>query len=115
MTPFEQALAIYATHPELNLGDDLAMHAACGGYVLATPNCMAMVRPVSTFWHPSFFADISCVATPEHANCWFVWLLAGSLKEAAKHLPYPLPWFGFAQRNEPARFVEAQKVLAKIG
>lgn len=114
ITPLQQALDLYAAHPEMNMMDDLTSHIAFGGHVFATPSCIAMVRPVRKDWEPKYLADLSCIQEAETADCWFIWLLCGDLKEAVKHLPYHLPWFGFSQRGQPARFIEAEKVLAKL-
>lgn len=114
-TPFEQAIKLYAEHPDMRFSDDLALHLSSGGYVVAGPEFIAMIRPVMKDWQPDMLAHISIIAPADDADCWFVWLLCGSLSEAARHLPYRLPWFGFSQRGQPARFVEAEKVLAKIG
>lgn len=81
---------------------------------MATPEFFAMIRPVRQDWEPQYLADLSCTQEAETADCWFVWLLCGSLKEAVKHLPYPLKWVGFSQRGQPARFIELEKALAKI-
>ena len=73
-----------------------------------------MARPICKDWPAHMIATPELTAKRESADCWFIWLLCGSLKEAVKHIPYPLPWFGFSQRGEPARFVESEKVLAKL-
>lgn len=113
-TPFHQGLELYQQHPEMEFLRDLASHAA-GGHIFITPHVFAMIRPVVKGWEPWMLANPEgYVARDEAADCWFVWLLCGSLKEAVKHLPYHLPWFGFSQRGQPARFIEAEKVLAKI-
>lgn len=114
MTPFEQAEALYAGRPDMDFAQDLKDHMRYG-YVLANPNCIAMIRPVVKDWIPSVIRLPWVSAYPETADCWFVWLLCGSLKEAVKHLPYRLPWVGFAQRGGPARFIDLEKALAKIG
>jgi hypothetical protein len=114
MTPYEQAKALYSTRPDMRLEWDMEMHAA-NGYVFAGPEFFALIRPVNKSWKPDSLANIRTTAPQEHADCWFVWLLCGSLKEAVKHLPYALPWVGFSQRGQPARFIELEKALAKLG
>jgi hypothetical protein len=114
MTPFEQLIAIYTKHPKMCFVDDLALHMAHNGHIVAGTDFVAMIRPVGKDWPREWLADITKTLPPDLADCWFIWLLCGSLKEAVKHIPYPLPWFGFSQRGESARFVDAEKVLAKI-
>ena len=113
-TPYEQAKELYATRPDMSLEWDMKLHAA-HGYVFAGPKFFAMIRPVMKSWGPHSLADIRQTELLETADCWFVWLLCGSLKEAAWHLPCPLPWVGFSQRGQPARFIELEKALAKLG
>lgn len=115
MTPFEQAIQLYAERPDMCLSADFKAHMAMGGYVYAGPDAVAAMRPIRRDWEPSHIADIKRVEPLATADCWFVWLLCGSLKEAVKHLPCVLPWVGFAQRGQPARFIELEKALAKIG
>jgi hypothetical protein len=114
MSPYEQALNLYDSRPDMSLENDLRLHCEFG-YVVSTSEVFAMVRPTSINWETCRFQDISRTTWPQYATCWFVWLLCGSLKEAVKHLPYHLPWFGFSQRGQEVRFVDAEKVLAKIG
>lgn len=114
MTPYEQTCALYRPS-NLDFQEDLDYHSEYGGYVFLSPQVNAMVRPVRKDWTPERIADARQVEPLETADCWFVWLLCGSLKEAVKHLPYRLPWVGFAQRGQPARFIELEKALAKIG
>jgi hypothetical protein len=111
MTPYEMAVQAYAKVPGLDFAADMSMHLRYG-YVLSTPSCLILARPVRRDWPREFIASADTVAIDP--DCWFIWLMCGSLKEAARHLPYPLPWFGFSQRGEPARFVDAEKVLAKL-
>ena len=114
MTPYEQAKDLYSTRPDMSLEWDMKLHAA-HGYVFAGPEFFAMLRPVRKSWEPDSLANIRTVEPLQTADCWFVWLLCGSLKEAVKHLPYALPWVGFSQRGQPARFIELEKALAKLG
>jgi hypothetical protein len=111
---YEQALKLYASRPDMNFDRDVRLHAKFG-YVVLSVDFFAMIRPVCSDWKPRHLQNIRRIARPRYANCWFVWLLCGSLKEAVKHLPYHLPWFGFSQRGQEVRFVDAEKVLAKIG
>lgn len=113
-TPYDQAMELYAAHPRMSFGRDINQHIAWGGHVVCTPEFIALARPVNKNWEPDRLANIMVTAPTETADCWFIWLLCGDLKEAVKHLPYPLPWFGFSQRGQPARFIEAEKVLAKL-
>ena len=112
--PFQQGLELYQSRPDLHFLSDLAAHAA-GGHILISPQVFAMIRPVVKTWEPWMLAKPDeFVARDEDADCWFVWILCGSLKEAVKHLPYRLPWVGFAQRGQPARFMELEKALSRI-
>lgn len=113
MTPFDSTVHLYGSRPDMNLWDDIYLHRK-HGYVIMTPEVHIMARPVCKDWDTHLFRRIYCVADEEKADCWFIWLLAGSLKAAVKHLPYSLPWFGFSQRGQPPRFMEAEKVLARI-
>jgi hypothetical protein len=115
MTPYEQAIQLYAAHPEMCLAADIKAHMAEGGCLYASPDVVAAMRPVRRDWEPSRFADITQVEPLATADAWFVWLLCGSLKEAAKHMPCVLPWVGFAQRGQPARFIELEKALNLVG
>jgi hypothetical protein len=114
-TPVHQAYDLYAAHPDMDFNEDFSNHVARGGYVIMTPQVCVMARPIRRNWTSARIADTGQVEPRETADCWFVWLLCGSLKEAVKHLPYALPWVGFSQRGQPARFIELEKALAKIG
>lgn len=109
--PAEQMAKLYAARPDMNLQRDIQRHIAAG-YFIATPTVIGMIRRVKKDWPESAISEPLCVA--DDGDCWFIWLLCGSLREAVKYLPYPLPWFGFCQRGSPPRFVEAEKVLAKL-
>ena len=113
-TPREQAIELYRPS-NLSFQDDVDDHMACGGYIILTPEVYILARPVRHDWPADKIANAAISEPKETADCWFIWLLCGSLREAVKHLPYRLPWFGFAQRGGPARFLPAEKVLAKIG
>lgn len=113
MTPHEQTVELYRPS-HLSFEDDLEDHVQNGGYVIMTPDVHILARPIRRDWMPERIAKSSEVEPRASADCWFVWLLCGSLKEAVKYLPYHLPWFGFSQKGQAVRFVEAEKVLAKI-
>jgi hypothetical protein len=114
VTPYQQVCELYRQHPAMDFDDDQDLHMQFG-YTFSSPDCIAMIRPVRQDWPAERLACILDVEPLASADCWFVWLLCGSLKEAVKHLPCMLPWVGFAQRGEPARFIELEKALAKIG
>ena len=113
ITPLQQALDLYAAHPEMNMMDDLTSHIAFGGHVFATPSCIAMVRPVRKDWEPKYLADLSCIQEAETADCWFIWLAAGDLAAAAEallSLAGPQKWLAF-QRDGPPHFWRFQSVI----
>lgn len=112
MTPIDHIAALYRGRPDMSFDDDLAAHFL-RGYVISTPEAFAMGRPVRREWTTEKLADPFHVEPLESADCWFIWALAGDLRIAVRWLPRELPWFGFAQRGSPARFLEAKKVLAK--
>lgn len=114
MTPYESVCMLYRSNPDADFARDMEAYTAWGGTVICTPEVIIIGRPVVKDWPSERLSDLRQVAAQNEADCWFILLLAGSLKAAVKHLPYPLPWFGFCQRGGPPRFIEAEKVLAKL-
>lgn len=110
MTPYYQALALYADHPELCLADDLLTHSRVG-FQACTPQVFAMLRPVRKDWPAEWFQDIERVEPLETADCWLVWLLCGDFATACQWLPKMLPWLGFSRRHGPVRFVRTERLL----
>lgn len=116
MKPSDQMWKLYNSDPRKGCEEaqwDIEMHMAYG-YLISTPKFIAMARPVRKDWPHERIADIRQTEPRETADCWFIWLLCGNMKEAVKHLPYSLPWIGFARRGKPARFVEASRMLNKV-
>lgn len=113
MTPYEQTVELYRPL-HLSFEDDFEDHVQNGGYAILTPEVNILARPIRKDWAPEKVAKANEVEPRDTADCWFIWLLAGSLKDAVKYLPYHLPWFGLSQRGGPVRFIEAEKVLAKL-
>ena len=112
MTPFEQALKLYG-YGTTDFEHDLAAHIV-SGYVVCTPEAIAFARPVRRDWTPDRFRDISDVEPLESADCWFIWLLCGKLEVAARWLPCPLPWLGFARRGKAVKFVDSGRIAGKL-
>lgn len=112
MTPFEQSLKLYADSGRC-FEHDLAAHLSTG-YVVSTPESIAFARPVRRDWTPDRLRDPLDVEPLESADCWFIWLLCGKLEVAARWLPCPLPWLGFARRGKPAKFLEWERFAKAV-
>lgn len=99
MTPWQKALDLYAiTGNNDTLGADVWLHFQ-HGYVVATPEAFAMVRPVWSHWERSKLDDVT--QTDPEGDCWYIWCLTGSLAVAASWLPCPKKWLAFARRGSP--------------
>lgn len=90
MTPFNHAIAFYGSG--LAFSAALLAHTATG-YVSITPSYIALARPVRRGATLDELLD-PWKTFPE-PDAWFVYFVAGSLREALRLLPYPLPWVMF--------------------
>lgn len=69
------------------------------GYVYSSPTAFAMARPVALSWTPE---ELSTVAkTDPDGDAWFVWAVAGDMREALSKLPFPKKWLAFCRRGSP--------------
>lgn len=106
MSPIEQARLVYFREPcARTFVADLEMHLQ-HGYVVSTPDCFAMARPVWRDWAYRHLANPEMTAPG--GDCWWIWILAGDMKTALWWLPEKKPWIGYERKNEP-RFFSADR------
>lgn len=109
LTPYERARRVYETEAcARSFEEDVFLHLQ-HGYVIARPDAFAMARPVWKHWSYRELASPWIVA-PE-GDCWWIWLLAGDMREAMKWLPDAhRPWVGYERVNVP-RFVRRERLV----
>ena len=77
--------------------DDLAAHLQWG-YVINTPTCFVMARPVlAEAPHPLIldpYVEFTCY------NTWFIYCVAGNMSEMFQHIPFTLTWIAWEKRNK---------------
>jgi hypothetical protein len=96
MTPYEQAASLYDGDKPGEFERGLFDHFQ-HGYVVSTPDAFALARRVNHDWPTEWLRDST--RTAADGDCWFIWLLAGKLRSAARWLPFPLPWTGYERRD----------------
>lgn len=101
-TPLELALAVYETEPcARSFGEDLWHHLE-RGYVVSTPEALALARPVWRDW------PLDRLRRPWESDpagdCWWIWLLAGRMDVAMQWLPEPKKWLAYERGNSPRFF-----------
>lgn len=106
MNILKRAFQLYADHSDAGFADDLMLHMQ-HGYVRVTPTVLAMARPVSSKWSNEEMSDISKV--DEDGDCWFIWVLVGSLGDALEMLPSEKKWLAFARGGQP-RLVPVDRI-----
>ena len=79
--------------------EDLALHLM-HGFVFSTPEVFVMGRAVSSQAHEDLIVDASYCFESWQCDCWHVYLLAGSMVNAWRLMPYPLPMFSLERKNE---------------
>ena len=97
MTPYEQAVLVYACEPcARSFEDDLRLHMMYG-YVVSTPDVFLMGRPVEKN------ADETLIKDPAYKfynpDTWLVYLAAGDMAKFFDYEPYPLPWMAWERQN----------------
>lgn len=112
MTPYELALQLYESRPDMSFSDDLAAHMR-RGYVICTPEAFGMARPVRRDWAAERLANPLEVESLATADTWFMWLLAGDLATASQWLPCEMEWLAFARRDGGVKFVKSERLLQK--
>jgi hypothetical protein len=111
MTPYLVALQVYASEPcARSLAEDIELHARFG-YVHSTPEVFAMGRRVWSHWPHERLSQPWEVAAD--GDCWWIWLLAGDVRQAIGYIPEPLPWIGYERLNSP-RVMPAAKFLRML-
>lgn len=111
MTPYDQARAVYDSEPcARTFEEDLQLHFR-HGYVVSTPECFAMARPVWRHWPYEHLANPALVAA--NGDCWWIWLLAGDLRTALSWLPDSREWIGYERVNVP-RFFQCDKFPLRL-
>lgn len=106
MIPIDRARLIYASEPcARTFAEDLELHFQ-HGYVVSTPECFAMARPVWKHWSYKELTDPSF--TDPGGDCWWIYLLAGDLRTGMRWLPDRREWIGYERLNVP-RFFKVSK------
>ena len=113
MTPVERAAEVYRLEPcARTFREDLEAHLL-NGYVLNTPTCFLMARPVERMALESFIVDPWHIFPPEQCDCWHIYLCAGDMLEALGFAPYPLPWLSWERKNK-LRFWPWDKACPRV-
>ena len=91
MIPFEKAAAWHSEHGGDGMTFTQVIEAhAMGGVVVITPTLFLLGRRVFADWEDRKLCDPwQCAG---NGNAWHVFLAVGSAREAARHVPHPLPW-----------------------
>ena len=102
----EKAIEVYDREPgPRSFSDDFALYLT-HGYVISTPRCFVMGRPVDSK------APLETVLCPwiqhENPDCWWIGLMAGDITEAFRFLPGKLKKIGFEKNNKP-RFYDLER------
>lgn len=113
MNPFAEAVAVYEREPcRRTFLEDFEAHLECG-YVLSVPEVFVMARPVWTGADMAQILDPWQNQWPTLPNAWWIWLMAGDMAVALRHLPHDLPWIGWERDNVP-RFYRLDHVRKKL-
>lgn len=105
MTPYQQAQALYMRFPELVAGrtlqDDIALHVT-HGFVWSSPTAIILAKLTHSSYNPEQVARYWL--KPAQADCWFVYLAAGDLREFFRVAPLKLPFACFYRRGKFRRY-----------
>jgi hypothetical protein len=71
-----------------------------------------MCRPVCREAPTELVVD-SHVVFGRNVDCWHIYLVAGDMSEAVKHLPFILPWISW-ERDNKLRFYKTKKLLKRL-
>ena len=100
MSPYEQAMEVYAREPSVRTFDlDLQLHHR-HGFVFSTPEFFIMGRAVVKSAEPRRIVDPTHLWPKAECDCWHIYLMAGDHRAAWSIMPWPLPWFSFERKNE---------------
>jgi hypothetical protein len=112
VTPYERAEKWYAQElPERSLAVDVFHHIHHGN-VLVTATTLALVRGVPRGADEDEISDPACWWEEQETDCWFCWLLVGSLRETLSHLPYRKPWVAYGRKGS-LRFWSLAALMAR--
>jgi hypothetical protein len=111
--PWEEAVRHYAAAGHTPLWGLLELHLRCG-YVLNTPTCFALARPVCRAWGDSIISDPRVWDTGGKADCWHITFFAGDMEEGFAHLPFDLPFISFERGDGRLRCEDFKTVKARI-
>lgn len=110
MSPYEEVQEVYSQSDEgFSLCDDIEFHAK-HGYILSTPTCFLLARAVVKRFLP-YGQDETFLS--EECDTWFVWAMAGDIREAIEFAPPTMKWIAFARKGV-LRFHRFQNVKRKI-
>lgn len=80
--------------------DQVVESHAVGGVILATPSVFVMARRIVHSWSDEQICHPQITASPEEADCWHVWLLAGDFREAVERLDRSFPFVSWHRRGK---------------
>lgn len=110
-TPAEQVRALYANANDFR--DELSAHLV-NGYVLSSPDCFVMGRPIDLRSPREVVLNPWFAFPPENVNAWLVWAAAGTVREILAFLPYELPYLVWQRRGGKLRVYEFEKCKSTI-
>ncbi len=80
-TPAEQVRALYANANDFR--DELSAHLV-NGYVLSSPDCFVMGRPIDLRSPREVVLNPWFAFPPEDVNAWLVWAAAGTVRRFSR-------------------------------
>ncbi len=117
-TPYEEVVADWLARPrERPLAWYEEQHKR-RGFVFATPAFYVLCRPVRKYAPIEQILDVEHVFDFEQCDTWYVFLMAGDIKQALRMMPWELPWMAWSRDNDPTaelRFYETRRVMRFAG
>lgn len=118
MTPYELTLADWRARPrDRSLRWYEEMHMA-RGFLFSTPAFYVMGRPVRKYAPIEQILDVGHMFDFEQCDTWFVFLMAGDIRQAWKVLPWELPFIAWVRDNDPLgelQFHETRRLMRLSG
>ncbi len=112
MTCLERAMAVYQRERcARTFEEDLMLHLKYG-YVLSVPTAFVMARPVNMYMEYDIITN-PIFSKFSEVNAWWIYLLAGDIREVIRHIPFQLPYVGWEIDNKP-RFRPLDRIRRKF-
>lgn len=118
MTPYEQTLADWQRRPrDHSLAWYEELHKQ-RGFVFSTPAFYIMGRPVMKYAPVELILDLTHVFDFEQCDTWYVFHMAGDIRQAWSIMPWELPWLAWQRESDPhndLRFYETRRLMRLSG